>query len=266
MHILLPPSEGKATPKSGRPVDLSGLSLPALTPARARVLESLVALCAEPASDQAREVLGLGPTQAEEIARNARVRDTPAMPARKLYTGVLYDALDLASLSTPARRRADRAILVFSGLWGAVRLGDRIPAYRCPVGSTLPGVGALGAYWRTAMPEVLAEVARKGLVLDLRSSAYVTMWTPPRGEVARRTAVVRVLHEREVNGVLKRSVVSHFNKATKGRLVRDLLTSGARPSSPAALVEVLQDLKYTVESHPSRGDRPVQLDLIVTEL
>ena len=56
-------------------------------------------------------------------------------------------------------------------------------------------------------------------------------------------------------------MVSHFNKATKGRLVRDLLTAGARPRSPAALTEALRDLKYAVEE-PGPG----QLDVIVSQL
>jgi len=55
--------------------------------------------------------------------------------------------------------------LIFSGLWGAVRLGDRIPAYRCAVGANLPGVGGLGAYWRAAMSATLTEAAGTGLVL-----------------------------------------------------------------------------------------------------
>ena len=46
MLILLPPSEGKAASGSGAPLDLAGLCLPSLTPARERVLDTLVALCA----------------------------------------------------------------------------------------------------------------------------------------------------------------------------------------------------------------------------
>ncbi|MEV1288618.1 peroxide stress protein YaaA [Micromonospora sp. NPDC049679] len=265
MLVLLPPSEGKAASGSGRPLDLDALSLPELNPARERALEALVNLCAQPDDDAARAVLGLSPGQRDEVRRNARLREASALPARRLYTGVLYDALDLASLAPPARRLAQRSILVFSGLWGAVRVNDRIPPYRCSIGVKLPSLGALAPYWKKAMPTALAEVAGDGLVLDLRSSAYAAMWRPS-GATAGRTATVRVLHERIVGGVAKRAVVSHFNKATKGRLVRSLLASGSRPKSPAELAVALRDLKYTVEEQPSATGAPAQLDVIVTDL
>ena len=55
---------------------------------------------------------------------------------------------------------------------------------------------------------------------------------------------VRVLSERPDGS---RGVVSHFNKATKGRLVRDLLIDGSRPRTPARFAELLRDLGWTVE-------------------
>jgi cytoplasmic iron level regulating protein YaaA (DUF328/UPF0246 family) len=255
--ILLPPSEGKAAaPRTGRPVDLAALSLAALNPTRERVLDAVTALCAQPDPAPARSALGLGPTQDDDLRRNARLRVAATLPAARLYTGVLYEALDLASLDPAARRLAQRWILVFSGLWGALRLTDRVPSYRCPVGAVLPGVGGLTSVWRAAMPAAFAE-AGSGPILDLRSGAYAAMWTPP----AAKTVTVRVLHERQVDGELRRTPASHFNKATKGRLVRDLATAGARPRTPAALIAALRDLKYTVEE-----PAPRRLDLVVTQL
>ncbi|KAF4406710.1 peroxide stress protein YaaA [Streptomyces lycii] len=265
MLVLLPPSEGKAAGGSGAPLDLGSLSLPGLTAARAEVLDELVTLC-QGEEEKAREVLGLSEGLRGEIGKNAGLRTAPARPAAEIYTGVLYDALGPASLDPAARARAERQLLVFSGLWGAVRIGDRIPSYRCSMGVRLPGAGPLGAYWRRSMAETLPEAAAGGLVLDLRSSAYAAAWKP-KGEVAERTATVRVLHARMVDGVEKRSVVSHFNKATKGRLVRDLLTSGTEPAGPAELVDALRQLGHTVEAQaPTRPGRAWNLDVVVTEL
>ncbi|WP_299530662.1 peroxide stress protein YaaA [uncultured Streptomyces sp.] len=265
MLVLLPPSEGKAAPGRGTPLKLESLSLPGLAEARATVLDALVELCLGDAG-KAREVLGLSEGLRGEVAKNAELRTAPTRPAGEIYTGVLYDALDLATLDAAAKRRAAKSLLIFSGLWGAVGVSDRIPSYRCSMGVKLPGPGALGAYWRTPMESVLPEAAGDGLVLDLRSSAYAAAWKPT-GEVAGRTASVRVLHAQTVDGVEKRSVVSHFNKATKGRMVRDLLVAGARPKGPAELVEVLRDLGYTVEARqPARAGRPWALDVVVTEI
>ncbi|MGV9254398.1 peroxide stress protein YaaA [Streptomyces sp. NPDC003697] len=265
MLVLLPPSEGKAASGRGAALDLGSLSLPGLTAARETVLDELVDLCAGD-EDKAREVLGLSEGLRGEVAKNAELRTAGARPAGEIYTGVLYDALGLASLDAAARRRAARSLLVFSGLWGAVRVTDRIPSYRCSMGVRLPGLGALGAYWRTPMAAVLPEAAGDGLVLDLRSSAYAAAWRP-KGELASRTATVRVLHAQVVDGVEKRSVVSHFNKATKGRIVRALLTEGAAPADPAELVEALRDLGHVVEAEPpARAGRPWALDVVVTEI
>ncbi|NBE52359.1 peroxide stress protein YaaA [Streptomyces boluensis] len=265
MLVLLPPSEGKAASGRGAPLKVEGLSLPGLSEARQAVLDELVELCAAD-EEKAREVLGLSEGLRGEVGKNTELRTAGARPAGEIYTGVLYDSLGLATLDAAAKRRAAKALLVFSGLWGAVRVTDRIPSYRCSMGVKLPGLGALNAYWRTAMADVLPEAAGSGLVLDLRSSAYASAWKP-KGEVAERTATVRVLHSQLVDGVEKRSVVSHFNKATKGRIVRDLLQAGAQPASPADLAGVLRDLGYMVEAQaPAKAGKAWQLDVIVTEI
>jgi len=257
--VLLPPSEGKASFGRGAPLKTESLSLPGLTPAREAVLGELVELCAGD-EEKAREVLGLSEGLRGEVAKNAGLLTVGARPAGEIYTGVLYDALDLASLDAAAKRRAARSLLVFSGLWGAVRINDRIPSYRCSMGVKLPGIGALGAYWRTPMAAVLPEAAGDGLVLDLRSSAYAAAWKP-KGEVAGRTASVRVLH------APTRKVVSHFNKATKGRIVRSLLAAGAAPKGPAELVEALRELGYVVEVEPPTGaGKAWMLDVLVDEI
>ncbi|WP_030932159.1 peroxide stress protein YaaA [Streptomyces sp. NRRL S-646] len=259
MLVLLPPSEGKASSGRGAPLKTESLSLRGLTPAREAVLGELVELCAGD-EEKAREVLGLSKGLRGEVAKNAELLTAGARPAGEIYTGVLYDALDLASLDAAAKKRATRSLLVFSGLWGAVRINDRIPSYRCSMGVKLPGIGALGAYWRTPMAAVLPEAAGDGLVLDLRSSAYAAAWKP-KGEVAGRTASVRVLH------APTRKVVSHFNKATKGRIVRSLLAAGAAPKGPAELVDALRELGYVVEVEPPTGaGKAWMLDVLVDEI
>ncbi|MFB8758520.1 peroxide stress protein YaaA [Streptomyces nigra] len=259
MLVLLPPSEGKAASGRGAPLKPESLALPGLAGAREAVLTELVDLCAGD-EDKARDVLGLSEGLRGEVAKNADLRTAGARPAGEIYTGVLYDALGLATLDTAAKRRAARSLLVFSGLWGAVRVTDRIPSYRCSMGVKLPGLGALAGHWRAPMAEVLPEAAGNGLVLDLRSAAYAAAWKP-KGEVAGRTATVRVLH------APTRKVVSHFNKATKGRIVRSLLTEGAAPKDPAELVEALRDLGYEVEAEaPAGAGKPWALDVLVDEV
>lgn len=263
MLILLPPSEGKSSPRRGKPLDLDRLSFPALTEPRAEVLDALVTLCTTGAAgdvDKAAHVLGLGRTQADEVLRNAELRTAPTARADEVYSGVLYEALELASLDAAARRRATGRVAVTSALFGLVRPGDRIPAYRLSGTVSLPGVGPVSTFWSSRLEPAVQEAAGRGLVVDLRSSTYASFWRPDTDTV-RRVVTVRVLHE--VDG--RRKVVSHFNKATKGRLVRSLLQDGGNPTTPARFAEQLRDLGWLVETG-AQGRHGTQLDVVVTEL
>jgi uncharacterized protein len=257
--ILLPPSEGKASPRRGSPLDLARLDLPTLTSARARVLDALVAVCSSDPKDAA-GVLGLGPGQADLVGRNARLATSPTARADRVYTGVLYDALDAATLSSAARRRLGSRVAITSSLFGLVRAGDRIPAYRLTGDTSLPGLGPVAAVWRDALGPAVTEALGAGLLVDLRSTMYAAFWRPPAG-LARRVATVRVLHE--AGG--RRQVVSHFNKATKGRIVRGLLEDGSNPRTPGALADVLGSLGWRVEvgQPTAKGTR---LDVVVSEV
>jgi cytoplasmic iron level regulating protein YaaA (DUF328/UPF0246 family) len=252
--ILLPPSEGKTRPETGAVLDVESLAFPSLNPVREQLLRTLVKLCSG-SPGRAAEVLGLGPTQSEAIATNAVLTEEPTGRADAIYTGVLFSALDLPSLDAAARDRADASIAVASALFGLVRPGDRIPAYRLSGTVTLPRLGTVSGRWRTPLPKVMREETDDGLLVDLRSGTYTALGKPP-AELADRTATMRVLHEHQG----RRKVVSHFNKATKGRIVRGLMESGTDPRTVDELQDVLGDLGWTVERDGGR------LDVVVAEV
>ncbi|MGY2127940.1 peroxide stress protein YaaA [Blastococcus sp. SYSU DS0617] len=234
MLVLLPPSETKHPGGDGVPLDLTTLTAPELTGVRTRLVGALVELAADvPAS---RAALGVSAAQDAEIARNAALRTSATLPAVERYTGVLYDALDVRSL-TPARRaRADARLAVGSALFGLVGAADRIPAYRLSAGSALPGLPTLRALWKPALSPVLAAVP--DLVVDLRSGSYAAL-APVTGAVT-----VQVLSERP-DGT--RAVVSHFNKAHKGRLARLLAGTPAEPTDVVGLRRLLRRAGLHVE-------------------
>jgi cytoplasmic iron level regulating protein YaaA (DUF328/UPF0246 family) len=259
MLVLLPPSEGKAVPADADPVDIGSLAFPPLSEPRTRLCEALSRLCSGDLQE-ARDALGLTAGQSSELDHNREVLKAPAIEAALLYRGVLYDALDLPGLRTAdpkAYRSAQQSVLIFSGLWGVLRPQDRVPRYRCSAGVRLPDTGAVTAVWRRELAGPLAERAGTGLVVDMRSSAYAAMWKGTENTVS-----VRVLHGRMVGGLLKRTVVSHHNKATKGRVTRALLSSAQQPETGPELADLLRGLGYTVEH--SAGAR--SLDVVVDEL
>lgn len=216
MLILLPPSEGKAPGGSGAPVDLASLSWPQLTTQRQRVLTALVTVCSRSPA-KARALLGLSEALDSDRAANAVADTSPTMPAGCRYTGVLHDALGYPTLSAAARRRADSSVVVFSGLWGAVRPTDLLPAYRIGIATKLPRIGGLPTYWRAALYDALdAQVAAQG-ALDLRSSGYSQMYRPS-ADAAAKTITVTITGP---DG--KKAAASYQSKVAKGRLVRALL-------------------------------------------
>ena len=242
MLVLLPPSETKAIGGDGAPLVLEELSFSELTRTRERVQRALVGLSQSPT--RAAKVLGLGARQQDEVVRNQQLLEAPTMPAIRRYTGVLYDSLDYASLRKSERARADARLAVGSALFGVVRASDPIPAYRLSGDARLPRLGTLGSVWKPALGPVLADVARDELVVDLRSGAYRSL-APVDDAVT-----VRVLTERPDGS---RSVVSHFNKATKGVLARLLARSSRECADVADVLRVARRGGLRVEQVDDRS-------------
>ncbi|CAM3025000.1 peroxide stress protein YaaA [Williamsia muralis] len=229
MLIVLPPSETKAGGGRGAPLDLDALSLPTLTPIRRKLAEAIVSLADD--HDASRKALGLGASATPEIERNAQLWTSPTRPAIERYTGVLFDALDYPSLSRAGKNKAIDRLAVGSALFGVVRAGDLIPAYRLSAGSKIPGFRTLAAEWKPALPEALAALG-EDVVIDLRSGGYQQLGPVPDA------ITVTVLTEGP-DGT--RTVVSHFNKHHKGVVARSLIRSRKQVRDINSLAAIVAD-------------------------
>jgi cytoplasmic iron level regulating protein YaaA (DUF328/UPF0246 family) len=236
--VLLPPSEGKSSGTDGPALDLAGLSFPTLTPIRTRLVQELVRLATRRPTALQR-ALGLSDRQRAELTKDSSLLVAPTLPVRDLYTGVVYDTLSYDTLHGAARKRAAGSLVVASALFGLLRPEDRVPSYRLSGGTTLPTLGGLAPLWRPALEK---ELATHRFVVDLRSGAYANL--------ARVPGAVQVRVLREAAG--RRTVVSHDNKWTKGRLARALCEHGAR--SVADVAEVGRAVSDDVEVHEGRVD------------
>jgi len=238
--ILLPPSEGKTPARRGRPLDLSALSFPELNPLREFVIDAVAVVSAQPG---ATEVLGVSAGLVDQVLRNVDLRTTPAAAAAHVYSGVLYQALDHATLDTASKRRANRSIVVISAMFGALRLTDRVPAYRVHVCARVPGVGVLDREWRGVLAGALDAVVKpRELLVDCRSTTYAAMWRPT-AERAERWVHVTV------------PGASHNAKHTRGLVTRELVQAEA-PRTPSAMAERLS-VRFDVELEaPPREGRP----------
>lgn len=252
MLILLPPSEGKTAASKGQPFELDRLQFPGLSPARREILNVLAQVSSR---KDALEVLGVGASLAADVHRNTTLATEPAAPAHQIYTGVLYDAFGYASMTPTQKRKADAAVVVVSGLWGAIGFADRVPAYRLSMGIGLPGIGRLASHWKRHLDEPLRQRAGDELIIDCRSSSYAAAWAPPPAQ----TVAVNVFQERDG----KRTVVSHFAKHFRGEFAGHLIRRrGAAPATPAKLLKAAQE-HWRAELVEASGRKPHQLNIVL---
>jgi cytoplasmic iron level regulating protein YaaA (DUF328/UPF0246 family) len=206
--VLLPPSQGKASPDRGRRVGLSTLVFPRLREPRERLITAV----------------------------DPGLLRAPAVRAAELYTGVLYAALGLADLPWDG-------VLIASALWGVIRPGDRIPAYRLDMGAKTPGIGPLAAYWREPLRAALPD---RGLVLDLRSGSYAAAWRP-------RRATHLAVHGFTEAPDGRRTVITHMAKRVRGEVARLVLQAGGA-ERPEQVAEIARAGGLRVELSDGRLD------------
>ncbi|MBK4347501.1 YaaA family protein [Lacisediminihabitans changchengi] len=255
MLVLLPPSETKRDSplqavlgSDDSALDLSALGFPGLASPRRTALAALRKLGGNRATMAA--ALRLGPSQQFEIDRNRAVRTSATMPALERYTGVLYDALEVQSLDAAARAFADDHLVIQSALFGLLRGSDPVPAYRLSHDSKLPEL-SLKKLWRDRVSAALGD--HDGLVLDLRSEAYVELGPAPEGSL-----FLRVVAE-GADG--RRRALNHFNKKGKGEFARALVQAGIEHPDAESLLVWAAGAGIRL----SRG-APGELELVVPEV
>ena len=254
MLILVPPSESKRPPPSdGRPLTLDGLSFSELTPLRERILDALIETSA---GSDAFQRLSERPRMAAQIARNTHLRELPTGPAAEVYAGPLHVGLALRSLSPAATERAERRVVFTSGLWGALRPSDLIPAYRMRVWSDLVGVGRVEPSWRALLPDLFARLAGPaGVIVDLRPPSHQSLGMP--ADLGHRTVAVHVARMSSDG----RRIGDVIAKRVRGQAAHELLESGADPTEPDELADLLGERWPVSLEPPERRGRPWTLRL-----
>ena len=244
MLILLPPSESKTGRIAGKPSDPQLVSFPELALTRAEVAAALAQVSAHP---DAPALLRVSANLRADIAHNTRLGSAPAVPVADLYSGVLYDALDLPSMDAASRRRANRWLVIVSALFGALRLSDKIPPYRLSMGVNLGELGPLASVWRAPLAAVLPIAAGRGVIVDCRSSTYAAAWVP-QDDLAARWVQVRV------------PGATHMAKHTRGLVARHLCECGVAVRTATSLEQVVAERFDTTLTKPARPSLPWILD------
>lgn len=233
--ILLPPSEGKSL--GGKQLKRHALSLKSNPLLQQRiellgVLQDVVKQSYHEDNTANQKLFGVqGEALDRAVNATLELQSAPVVPAFDRYTGVLYDAIDIASFTPELHRRAADSILIFSGLFGIVTPQELIPDYRLKMGATLPGIGKVSTWWRPHVTRALQPVTDHQQVWNLLPQEHNAAWAPlDAGYCPSKEIRVKFVMQ-HANGDWK--VVNHWNKLLKGALVRFLL------ENPDAAVEDL---------------------------
>ena len=173
-------------------------------------------------------------TRAKEANRSLVGAST--LPAWQRYTGVVWDHLDIASLTATQRARAVQSIVVVSGLLGAVRADDHIPDYRLKMGARLAPHGLIATWWHDQLSEVLNDAFENRVVIDLLPNEHRRAFTP---DVERLRDYVCV-------GLFEKSgkAGGHDAKAAKGRLARHLVVTCTTAAKARASIAAFRDPRF----------------------
>jgi cytoplasmic iron level regulating protein YaaA (DUF328/UPF0246 family) len=148
-----------------------------------------------------------------------------------------------------------------SALFGLIGITDRIPAYRLSGDTVVPKIGSLTKFWSESISKLISD--QDEFVIDLRSGNYVKLG-PISKDVADQVVVPRIM-QKMPKGAPK--VVSHSNKATKGRLVRVIAQSSKSVTSVEQLADLAAKVALDVKIiKPTKAGVPWGLDVIVEVL
>ena len=150
-----------------------------------------------------------GPRLASAQAANALIysgEDLEVMPAIQRYTGVLYRALDYASLPPQAQARAHDSILIVSGMYGLLHPQDLIATYKLPMQTP-----TLKKHRQKHLTDTILAHAQGMTIVDLLPEVHSGLFERDRLLAAGISVQTKSFH-------------GHFAKKEKGLRLRDQLS------------------------------------------
>lgn len=146
--------------------------------------------------------------------------------AINVYTGVLYAALNWASLTKAAQKKGEKSLVIISAKYGAIGPLEKIKSYKATIKNSK---------LKDQVAAVL-DPRKDELIIDCRSSTYQGVWSAPY----KNCIEIRVFQN--VNGTKR--VVTHMSKKTRGEVARLILANKSIPKSP-------RDVRDIVNKHYS---------------
>lgn len=156
--------------------------------------------------------------------------------ALEAYTGVVFKALDYASLNDAQKQVSDSGVCVISSLYGLLRGDDIVKPYRLDYTTRVAPTGeAMSAYWKSIITPMLLDPMRdcgETEILDLMpaDASKCLDWRM----IKREARVVKVDFRSVHDGGTLKTPHSTLLKTLRGRLLRDIIERDIRTTSALA--------------------------------
>ena len=215
MIILLPPSEKKVAPTTQKPLNLSKMSF----------------------------ALELSLIRRGLLLQHPEIDQTLTAPVHEVYSGFLYRSLDYSTLSKTAKERAQNQIIIFSALYGALKINDEISDYKFKI---------QGSLWREKLHHALVN-SEQQLLVDCRSAAYTAAWVSPPTNTVKIRVFTKVGDQSKV--------ITHMAKVTRGEVTRFLLQNDSTLNTPRELLAQLSK-QFNCNLVQSDKKKPWMIDIL----
>lgn len=151
--ILIPPSEGKTS--DGTHPSLKKVS---------RETQHIIDLWKNVSKNEWGKILGVkGKALEKAIEINTNILFTKTLPAIERYSGVVYNAINYRTLTSPAKNVFDDRVRIVSAVFGLLSSRELIPDYRCKINNF-----SADKFWRTIHSKAL----KNTFVIDLLPQAH----------------------------------------------------------------------------------------------
>jgi len=205
MKILLAPSETK-THGGCENFSLETLLFPELNRTRKTILHNYMNILQKNNLQELSKMFGLK-KEADLNYHNRDIVHELTMKAIERYTGVAFDYLNYAELTSNEKSYIDNNVILCSNLFGFIRADDMIPEYRLKQGASVGDLKPEKLYKEQS--HLLETYLQDEDILDLRAGFYDKFYKPTKNYTT-------------LKFIKNGKVVSHWAKAYRGIVLREV--------------------------------------------
>jgi hypothetical protein len=151
------------------------------------------------------------------VERYLRFEEQEVHSALYFFGGDTYVGFDVGTMDKDGWDYGVGFVRILSGLYGILRPGDEVRAYRLEMGTKLGGKGGLYGYWGEAVTDYLVRESG-GTVLNLASREYASAVDTKRLRESGVRWLDFVFYDELASG--ERKVVGLFSKKARGMFAR----------------------------------------------